>query len=37
MGKRDGRDVTFDTEPYAGAGLRLLVDVLRLLPIESQL
>jgi putative cardiolipin synthase len=37
LGKSDGRDVTFDSEPYAGWGLRLVVDVLKLLPIESQL
>ena len=36
-GKKDGQDVIFDTEPYAGKGLRLVVDVLKLLPIESQL
>ena len=37
LGKSDGHDVSFDTEPYAGTGLKLLVDVLKLLPIESQL
>ena len=37
LGKSDGRDVAFDEEPYAGTGLKLLVGVLKLLPIESQL
>jgi len=37
LGKSDGRDIAFGAEPYAGTGLRLLVGVLKLLPIESQL
>jgi putative cardiolipin synthase len=37
LGRSDGQDVTFDTEPYAGTGLKLVVDVLKWLPIESQL
>ena len=37
LGKSDGQDVAFDEEPYAGTGLKVLVGVLKLLPIESQL
>ena len=36
-GREDGRQVSFDSEPYASTGLKALVGVLRLLPIESQL
>jgi hypothetical protein len=36
-GREDGKQVSFDSEPYASTGLKALVGVLRLLPIESQL
>jgi putative cardiolipin synthase len=37
LGGRNIGDEYFDAEPYAGTGLKLLVGVLKLLPIESQL
>ena len=36
-GREGGKQVSFDSEPYASAGLKALVAVLRLLPIEAQL
>jgi putative cardiolipin synthase len=36
-GRENGAQVAFDSEPYAGIGLKLAVALMRLLPIESQL
>jgi putative cardiolipin synthase len=36
-GREDGKEVVFDTEPYAGTGLKIAVAMMKLLPIESQL
>lgn len=37
VSRKDGEKRVFDSEPYAGAGLRAAVAVLRFLPIESEL
>ena len=36
-GRENGKQVTFDSEPYAGTGLKIAVAFMKLLPIESQL
>ena len=36
-GRENGQAVVFDSESYAGNGLKLAVAVMKLLPIESQL
>ena len=36
-GRESGQEVTFDSEPYAGRGLKAAVAFMKLLPIESQL
>ena len=37
VGREDGKQVAFDSEPYAGSGLKAAVAVMKWLPIESQL
>ena len=37
VGRESGKQVTFDSEPYASSGLKALVAVMKILPIESQL
>jgi putative cardiolipin synthase len=37
VGKEDGMKVAFDSEPYASWWLKLAVEIMKLLPIESQL
>ena len=36
-GRENGKQVVFDSEPYASTGLKLAVAFMKLLPIESQL